>query len=110
MKKTICLTTVSVALALFPLVSVAQQITPDEKAKTQLEGFLSKTGRLVIKVFHPLGRVSGQYSTSAELDAAIIYEPGNKEKGQRGIRINVKGGDVWRGSIPHSLTWTNWTP
>jgi hypothetical protein len=80
-------------LACPPSVAMAQQETAKAEPKTQLERFLAKTGSIVVKVFHPLGNIPGLYSTSADLSAVVLYEPGNEAKRTRGIKIEVKGAD-----------------
>jgi hypothetical protein len=57
--------------------------------KTQLETFLVRKGSIIVKEFHPLGTVRGQYDTSAELQTLTLYEPGKEKQREMGIRIDV---------------------
>jgi len=64
---------------------------PAPKPKTEIEEFLGATGKIFVKVFHPLGPIRSSGSVT-DLDALIIYEPGKKAEGKRGIRVTAVGG------------------
>jgi hypothetical protein len=80
-----------ILLLVVPTSSIAQEKTKREPA-TKLEQFLSKKGKLIIKEFNRVGKVSGQYGTKITIDALTIYEPGNESQKIRGLRVEVEGG------------------
>ncbi len=81
-----------VGMVLFNACSGAQTATPASKPpdsaqpSTKLEAFLGKRGRLVVKDFYDLGRVSSL--GSAEFNGLVIYEPAGPQK-IKGLRVEV---------------------
>src|SRR5579872_4840571 len=70
-----------------------KQIQPE----TKLEEFLGERGRIVVKDFYHLGRISS--IGSAQMDAVVISEPGGSQK-TKGLRIEVtEGGSLERSNI-----------
>jgi hypothetical protein len=70
------------------------QIKKEEPKKpaTKLEAFLATKGKLIIKEFYELGKVSGKYGSKIELTALIMYEPGQENKKVRGLKIEITEG------------------
>ena len=65
--------------------------------ETKLEEFLGERGRLVVKDFYQLGRISSL--GSAQMDALVISEPGSSQK-TKGLRIEVtESGSLERSNI-----------
>lgn len=61
-----------------------------KKHSTKLEAFMSKRGRLLIKEFYKLGKMQCQYGAKIGFEALVIYEPGHKEQGVRGIKVEIE--------------------
>jgi hypothetical protein len=71
------------------------QVKEEEKIKepaTKLEAFLAKKGKLIIKEFYDLGKISGRGGTKIELTALVIFEPGQEKERVRGLRIEITEG------------------
>jgi hypothetical protein len=85
--------TIALCLALLISCSSAQTrpspnstSTKPQEAATALEAFLGKRGRLIVKDYYSLGRISGM--GSIELKGLVIYEPGGTQK-IKGLRAEV---------------------
>jgi hypothetical protein len=74
-----------------PLSAFAQEKPKGEPA-TKLEQFLSKKGNLIVKDSNSVGQITGQYGTTVDIEALVIYEPGKESERIRGLRIEVHGG------------------
>ena len=82
------------ALILGGLYTYAQAPPAKSEARTQLEEFLATTGSILIKVYHPLDAIpSNGGGSSLGLSALVLYEPGKKSEGTRGIKAKVYKGD-----------------
>jgi hypothetical protein len=53
----------------------------------ELEAFLSKTGRIVVKEFHTLGKLDGTLNSSMELSTLILNEPGKESQRKKGCGL-----------------------
>ena len=98
MKK--CLFVIICGLVLVPS-TASTQVKEEAKAKepaTKLEAFLAKKGKLIIKDFYELGEVFGEYGSTVEFDALVIYEPGKESQRVRGVKIEVSGGGKYERS------------
>lgn len=84
--------TTLLALSISLVLATTAWAADDRESKTQLEQFLSKTGVLIVKVFHPVGTIHGLHGTSLELTAVTLYEPGREAQRRQGIKIEVSGG------------------
>ncbi len=71
----------------------AQEKQADQKQpSTELEAFLQTKGQIIVKEFHAISAISGQYGTRLTIGTLVLYEPNNPEKKKRGLRIEVQGG------------------
>jgi hypothetical protein len=61
--------------------------------RTKLESALGRRGRILIKVFHHLGTVSGAYGSSLDLQTLRLFEPGNEANCDDGVTIEVRERD-----------------
>jgi hypothetical protein len=88
--------TLSVSVLIGLLLMVHSRLLPagekpsSPEPRTELEAFLSKSGRIVVKEFHPLGKLDGTLNSSMELSTLILYEPGKESQRKKGLRIEVK--------------------
>ena len=82
-----------VGLVCFYLVTATNsaQIKKEETKEptTKLEAFLVTKGKLIIKEFYELGRVSGKYGSKIEFTALVMFEPGEESKRVRGLKIEI---------------------
>jgi hypothetical protein len=70
--------------------------TPDEKGNqstTKVGLFLASKGKLLIKQFYEIGKVTGSYGTNIKFDALLLFEPGQEDQRIRGIKITIKSED-----------------
>jgi len=82
-----------IILIAVPSLSLAQEELIDKgPSSTQLESFLSRKGRLMVKDFYRLGETFGEGRTSIIFDAIVISEPGLQNKKIKGIRIEINEG------------------
>ena len=83
-----------VALCAFILVPwiVSAQVKKEAKAKevsTKLEAFLAKKGKLIVKNFYEVAKIAGRYGSRIEIEAVVIYEPGQESQRVRGLKVEV---------------------
>ena len=71
------------------------QVKNEDKEKelaTKLELFLAEKGKLIVREYYELGRVRSGSGSTVELNAIVIYEPGQEDEKVRGLRIGVTEG------------------
>jgi len=64
-------------------------VDKEKELTTKLELFLAEKGKLSVKEFFALGKVSGNARTKVELTAVVIYTPGEEDERLRGLKIEV---------------------
>ncbi len=74
----------------FPFTTFAQEKSAATAPPTLLEGFLAKTGSIVVKDFHSLGEIPKVFGEMS-LETLILYEPGKEPQRVRGLRVQVEG-------------------
>ncbi len=74
------------------ILAQVEDVSKEKESTTKLELFLAEKGKLIVKDFYTLGKVVGSYQTSAKLDAAVLYTPGEEVEKIRGLRFIVEGG------------------
>lgn len=80
---------------------LAQEKQADQKQpSTELEAFLQTKGQIIVKEFHDLSAIAGQYGARLTIGTLVLYEPNNPERKKRGLRIEVKSGG--RGEREHT--------
>lgn len=58
--------------------------------RTKIESALGRRGRILIKVFHDLGTISGASGSSLDLQTLRLFEPGNEANCDEGVTIEVR--------------------
>jgi hypothetical protein len=81
---------ISLIFLAYPHFLFAGEKTALPEPRTELEAFLSKTGRIIVKEFHSLGKLDGTLNSSMELSTLILWEPGKESQRKKGLRIEVK--------------------
>jgi hypothetical protein len=84
----------------------AEKGTPPPR--TELEASLSKTGRILVKEFHPLGKIDGTVGTSLEMDTLVLYEPAMKLNGEKACELKSKRRVGSSDRTLPSWTWMRW--
>ncbi|MDI3462123.1 MAG: hypothetical protein OJF50_000944 [Nitrospira sp.] len=80
--------------------ALAQEKTIDQKPLTEVEAFLRTKGQIIVKEFHELRSISGEYGSHLTIGTLILYDPGSPSKKRKGLRIVVKeGGRLERENI-----------
>lgn len=71
--------------------SFSQTIQDDKQKEptTKIGAFLAKKGKLIVKDFYRLGTLKGQYGSSIQLSALVIFEPGHERDRIRGLKIEI---------------------
>ncbi len=81
-----------IAICVLPVAASANDNTTEPLPKepvTKLQAFLAKKGRLIVKDFYEMGKVTGRFSTWVKFDAVVIYTPGEEGQRVRGLSIEV---------------------
>ncbi|RCK72655.1 MAG: hypothetical protein IGBAC_0466 [Ignavibacteriae bacterium] len=82
-------------IAIFASQPIISQTTEEQKLKepsTKIGAFLAKKGKVVVKDFYRLGTVKGNFGSSMEFSALVIYEPGRESERLRGLKVEINGG------------------
>jgi hypothetical protein len=69
---------------------------PEDKniqPNTKVGLFLASKGKLLIKQFYEIGKLTGSFGTIMKFDALLLFEPGQEDQRIRGIKITIKSED-----------------
>lgn len=84
------------ALAFSPILIAAQErqdrAAEGSEPKTKVEAFLATKGRMVVKDFSPIGKISGRFGSTMELETLTVFEPGHEMQKTRGLRVEITEG------------------
>lgn len=72
--------------------ALAQEKAIEQKPPTELEAFLRTKGQIVVKEFHDVGSISGEYGSHLTVGTLVLYDPASPSKMKKGLRIEVKEG------------------
>ena len=84
--------------------ALAQEKTIQQKPSTELEMFLQTKGQIIVKEFHDIGKISGQYGTGVTVGTLILSDPGAPSKKKMGCVLKSRAAERSTESTPHFWT------
>lgn len=70
--------------------ALAQEKQTDQKPPTELEAFLRTKGQIIVKEFHDVRAISGEYGGHLSIETLVLYDAGSPSHKRKGLRVEVK--------------------